>query len=484
MAASKMPFTITYRKPGTSPPIFLAGSFSEPEWQPQEMDCVTGDDGEHDFKAQINVEPGKEYQFKVRIGEGDWWALAENYPVVTDETGNQNNLLMVPTTSNMTHTAPIEGNLPSTDSIADSKLPPSAAPRIHVPETDDNNAEDLDLKTPLFAHECFGAYELPDDDSDLDIYEKESPRQVMRPKSKDLDVTNVDINDPTLEKFPSDRTSILDALRTIQTHLGEDHTQLRDIPLSPRVVASSAESIDENALSTSPLSSTSSRRRDSRPSHSSFGRSRSAVSLGSIQEDSIESIEEESKSWVEAEQEQKPPIISHPNPKTNSTSEGINPSPSVEDEAIVMRSSEVMPKEKASDEQASQITSNEAVNGQYPADSGSDRGRKPLKPITEITATEIRSEEPISEPSNKLASTSSTPASAAPAYDTVSSTRPDRVSDGEDAKENPVVAFWRALFNRLFSNKLNALMTTGVAFAVGLGWWKGVDKQAKDAVLV
>lgn len=79
MAESKVPFIINYRKTGTSPPIFIAGTFSDPAWHPTEMDHGIDGDGEHTFKAQVLVEPGKDYQFKIRIGEGDWWILSDNY---------------------------------------------------------------------------------------------------------------------------------------------------------------------------------------------------------------------------------------------------------------------------------------------------------------------------------------------------------------------------------------------------------------------
>lgn len=77
----KITSTITYRKPGTSPPIFLAGSFSDPQWELQEMEFTTGEDGEHTFRSKVTVEAHQDYQFKLRIGHGDWWVLAENYPI-------------------------------------------------------------------------------------------------------------------------------------------------------------------------------------------------------------------------------------------------------------------------------------------------------------------------------------------------------------------------------------------------------------------
>lgn len=70
--------TIKYFKEGTSPPIFLAGSFSD--WEPQEMEHEEKD-GEHFFYKNIKVDEGKEVQYKFRIGHGDWWVLDETAPV-------------------------------------------------------------------------------------------------------------------------------------------------------------------------------------------------------------------------------------------------------------------------------------------------------------------------------------------------------------------------------------------------------------------
>lgn len=127
-----------YSKLGTQPPIYLAGSFSEPEWQPKEMQYTTDPNNEHEFYHEVKVEEGKEYQYKFRIGKGEWWMLDENAPTgarllpqseaavdiisgnasrfsantdtprptVTDAIGNQNNLLAVPVTEE--HTNSIE----------------------------------------------------------------------------------------------------------------------------------------------------------------------------------------------------------------------------------------------------------------------------------------------------------------------------------------------------------------------------------------
>ncbi|KAI9641420.1 hypothetical protein NHQ30_010223 [Ciborinia camelliae] len=93
---TKTSVVIRYSKPGTAPPIYLAGSFPHSQWQPQEME-YTNDSGDHYiFSKAVEVEEGKEYQYKFRIGDGDWWMSDEDAPIVTDEIGNQNNLLTVP----------------------------------------------------------------------------------------------------------------------------------------------------------------------------------------------------------------------------------------------------------------------------------------------------------------------------------------------------------------------------------------------------
>ncbi|KAE9367435.1 hypothetical protein N431DRAFT_470868 [Stipitochalara longipes BDJ] len=101
MAPKSVSLTVRYSKPGSQPPIFLAGSFSDPAWHPQEMQYTTNEAGEHDFYKEVQVEEGGAYQYKFRIGEGDW-ELNEDSPTVTDDVGNRNNLLSVPVSEEQT----------------------------------------------------------------------------------------------------------------------------------------------------------------------------------------------------------------------------------------------------------------------------------------------------------------------------------------------------------------------------------------------
>ena len=80
MAEAKVPVTITYKVAGTQPPLYIAGSFSDPEWTPQEMDYTTDEDGDYTFKKELKVEPDAKFQYKFRVGEGDWWIVDEDTP--------------------------------------------------------------------------------------------------------------------------------------------------------------------------------------------------------------------------------------------------------------------------------------------------------------------------------------------------------------------------------------------------------------------
>jgi hypothetical protein len=97
MATTHIPALITFHKPGTQPPVYVAGTFSQPPWQPHQMDCTAREDGEYDFKKEVYGEPGSQIQYKFRVGEGDWWVLQDGEPTVTDSAGNTNHVLEVKT---------------------------------------------------------------------------------------------------------------------------------------------------------------------------------------------------------------------------------------------------------------------------------------------------------------------------------------------------------------------------------------------------
>lgn len=67
--------TITYSKPGTVSPVFVAGSFSSPPWEPHQLH-QEGEESSGTFSKTFVIDPGT-YQYKFRLGTGDWWVLDE-----------------------------------------------------------------------------------------------------------------------------------------------------------------------------------------------------------------------------------------------------------------------------------------------------------------------------------------------------------------------------------------------------------------------
>ncbi len=114
------PVNITFDSPGACPPVYVAGSFTVPEWQPQELNCSINESDEdkvaehpsYTFSRTFDVPVGT-FQYKFRLGHGDWWVCDGNevvgmffgcfesavpdltQPKVTDALGNQNNRLVV-----------------------------------------------------------------------------------------------------------------------------------------------------------------------------------------------------------------------------------------------------------------------------------------------------------------------------------------------------------------------------------------------------
>lgn len=90
MSPQKHVVTIDFRSPGAQPPVFVAGTFSEPQWKPYELDfeSYTPEDGDGSspkylFFKRLEV-PAGEYQYKFRLGPGDWWVCDENEEIGTN----------------------------------------------------------------------------------------------------------------------------------------------------------------------------------------------------------------------------------------------------------------------------------------------------------------------------------------------------------------------------------------------------------------
>lgn len=71
---------ITFKKTNVEPPVFVAGGFTD--WSPVEMSweaVAEGDSVQNHFSYRVDLDPG-EYQYKFRLGPGDWWVLDESTP--------------------------------------------------------------------------------------------------------------------------------------------------------------------------------------------------------------------------------------------------------------------------------------------------------------------------------------------------------------------------------------------------------------------
>jgi hypothetical protein len=143
-------------------------------------------------------------------------------------------------------------------------------------------------QVPLFAYECFSG---PEDDQAVPKAHEDVPSEPRY--SFDEDSAAVDMNDPTLERFPSNRDEIMDTVRRMETSLDADQTHFEAVPPSP--VVGSAKDVDEAyglSLSSSPLASPLAQRAAAggrlgvpRVAHGSVGSDKAPIaSLGVISE--------------------------------------------------------------------------------------------------------------------------------------------------------------------------------------------------------
>ena len=319
--------------------VTVAGTFSDPVWLPQEMSIGTDADGEKLYTIQVPVEPGKAYQYKFKLGSHNW-VVNENEPIGVlsvlynwqdDQANDGLGLKWKMDRAIRTTTFNSQSRLISACLATKLGLPPRAdklpplqlklltlhkhliqwvGHRLLAPcrkRANDQREQDVDVPTwkvpklivatstgprptddlqpPLFAHESVGAYdfgEAANEDS-----EKRSPSISSRPRSFDFSLADLDLNDPTIEKFPSNRSAVMDTLRKLRSSRGEDQVRTQDILVSPRVVSrrTSEDSGTDSIVSPHSPIEPPVRKRENHISHGGMTRTRSAVSLGSITEE-------------------------------------------------------------------------------------------------------------------------------------------------------------------------------------------------------
>ncbi|KAI2637346.1 hypothetical protein GGS21DRAFT_489121 [Xylaria nigripes] len=294
----KVPVTFTFHQCGVQPPLFVAGSFSEPPWEFIEMDAVLDELGEYTFSKQIMADESSEFHYKFRHGSGDWWPLDPNAETVTDEHGNVNSLLRTPAENvaqSISHTqcnhiansqeeetssaiAPSNGTDISVATVATAKSPattgaiaandesfeeiaektelgsPAAIEEVTSATTQvaespfQTDSEDLGLGSdgnnlPMFSHECFA----PTSDK-LAIGDEtmQSPQDIDDHSSTDDGLSIRDYDDPRLEHFPSDRDSIMATMRRLSSTVDADDKVVKTSQLSPIIAPDHS---DPNGLS-------------------------------------------------------------------------------------------------------------------------------------------------------------------------------------------------------------------------------------------
>ena len=82
-------------------------------------------------------------------------------------------------------------------------------------------------RAPLFAHECLGPNDGAEFESPITSESLESPTKA------EAEGEVIDLNDPLLERFPEDRMSILTHIRSCESRMSEDETNVHGVPPSP-----------------------------------------------------------------------------------------------------------------------------------------------------------------------------------------------------------------------------------------------------------
>ena len=71
--------TLTFERHDLQPPVFVAGSFTQPPWQPIQMELsVSKQEGGEAiaFSKTFDIPEGQ-WEYKFKLGVGDWWVCDE-----------------------------------------------------------------------------------------------------------------------------------------------------------------------------------------------------------------------------------------------------------------------------------------------------------------------------------------------------------------------------------------------------------------------
>ncbi|TLD31636.1 hypothetical protein PspLS_02221 [Pyricularia sp. CBS 133598] len=333
MTPAKVPVTITLSKEGVQPPLYIAGTFSDPLWQPEEMEVSVGEDGKQLFKSRLLASPGAEIHYKFKTANGDWF-LDDKSESVVDYKGFRNNSLNVPRVPTITQQSPSVAPKRSSDGAGQGASSDwlNVDPFVRRSKGKSNN-QDWDGpqdRIPLFAHECL----VPDDQSlasGSGVYSHTSPRHTSQ-VGFDHEPDTFELADPALEKFPSRLDEISELIHKVEEDLEEDETEIEGVPPSAVLGLPRSRTNDivgefvSGSPVAAPVSTRPSRRLDTIPRSSAH--SDVSASLLSI----AEGVEEE------GEERLKSPVVLPSSPGWRAKGHGLHPL-SEDDEAVVMSDS-------------------------------------------------------------------------------------------------------------------------------------------------
>ncbi|KAI0118900.1 hypothetical protein GGR51DRAFT_570646 [Nemania sp. FL0031] len=285
MSSRKVPLTFTFHRSGVHPPLFVAGTFSKPPWQPLEMDASIDQHGDFIFTKQVMVNECSEIQYKFRHASGDWWALDPDADTVTDVNGNVNSLMYSPTQHAAQETTLIQGiratESQGTDINHGPEIPKDAAEEFASADKETENlnspkgmaeqeglrrlsftpieevantaaevadtASHLDIEEdyesdnddfeadsgellPMFSHECFAS--PADSQTSSHHAPEQQPHENPDSSCESPEPLDMNYDDPRLEAFPSDRDSIIATMRRLSTAIEVDPTMVDIVPLA------------------------------------------------------------------------------------------------------------------------------------------------------------------------------------------------------------------------------------------------------------
>lgn len=200
---------VEYSSPGLKPPVYIFTSLSEPQWEAVEMEAEKNEKGDFVFSKAFDVEEG-EYQYKFRLGPGDWWVCDESRHTVDDGMGNKNNLLVVKTPDKKLPQPWTEMKDVKTVAILPAAKPPALVLPIQLPQSYTAMTpapSELDAPTPMPKVEAFvlsrgsESQHTPDRDADDPLIDESTP--------DDLDNIASDTKD-TSESSDSESSSSFD----------------------------------------------------------------------------------------------------------------------------------------------------------------------------------------------------------------------------------------------------------------------------------